>query len=47
VGLARRTALVSSAFRKLYTGYVGSYVLYILLFLAALIFVQMTWSPWL
>lgn len=46
-GLAMGTALVSNAFRKVYTGYVGSYVLYILLFLAALIFVQMTWSPWL
>ncbi len=30
--------------RKIYTGYVGSYVMYILLFLAVLIFVQLNWS---
>ena len=30
--------------RKVYTGYVGSYVMYIMLFLASLIFVQLKWS---
>lgn len=32
--------------RKIYNGYVGNYVMYILLFLAILIFVQLKWSLW-
>ena len=32
--------------RRIYTGYVGDYAMYIILFLAILIFVQTTWSPW-
>jgi NADH-quinone oxidoreductase subunit M len=32
--------------RRIYTGYVGDYVMYILVFLAVLIFVQIAWSPW-
>ncbi len=32
--------------RKIYTGYVGNYILYIVLFLALLIFIQLKWSLW-
>lgn len=32
--------------RRIYTGYVGNYVMYIVLFLAILIFIQLRWSPW-
>jgi len=32
--------------RRIYTGYVGNYVMYIVLFLAILIFIQLKWSPW-
>jgi formate hydrogenlyase subunit 3/multisubunit Na+/H+ antiporter MnhD subunit len=32
--------------RRIYTGYVGHYVMYIVLFLAMLIFVQLKWSLW-
>jgi len=32
--------------RKIYSGYVGDYVMYIVLFLAFLIFIQLTWGPW-
>ncbi len=37
---------LGSGIRRIYTGYVGDYAMYIVLFLAALIFVQLTWSPW-
>jgi proton-translocating NADH-quinone oxidoreductase chain M len=32
--------------RKIYTGYVGNYVLYIILFLGILIFIQVGWKLW-
>jgi len=32
--------------RRIYTGYVGHYVMYIVLFLAVLIFIQLKWSLW-
>jgi hypothetical protein len=32
--------------RRVYVGDVGYYVTYIILFLAALIFVQLKWKPW-
>jgi NADH:ubiquinone oxidoreductase subunit 5 (subunit L)/multisubunit Na+/H+ antiporter MnhA subunit len=32
--------------RRIYTGYVGLYVMYIVLFLAALIFTQLKWGLW-
>jgi len=32
--------------RRIYTGYVGHYVMYIVLFVAVLIFIQMRWSLW-
>ncbi len=32
--------------KRIYTGYVGQYVMYIILFLAVLIFVQLKWSLW-
>jgi NADH-quinone oxidoreductase subunit M len=32
--------------RRMYTGYVGHYVMYIVLFLAILIFVHLNWSLW-
>ena len=37
---------LGGAVRKVYSGYVGNYVMYIVLFLAVLVFVQLTWSPW-
>ncbi|MCF7741365.1 MAG: hypothetical protein K9N00_06175 [Candidatus Marinimicrobia bacterium] len=37
---------ISSKLRKIYNGYVGNYVMYIILFLAILIFVQLKWSLW-
>jgi len=35
---------VCSMIRKVYTGYVGTYVMYIIFFLAALVIVQLAWS---
>ena len=37
---------LSSTVRRIYTGYVGDYVIYIMLFLALLIFIQLNWSIW-
>lgn len=37
---------ICGGLRKMYTGYVGTYVMYIVLFLSLLIFVQLVWSPW-
>lgn len=45
-GLAHWTQNLCGGIRKIYSGYVGHYVMYILLFLAVLIFVQLKWSPW-
>jgi len=36
----------AASLRRIYTGDVGNYVTYIILFLAFLIFVQLKWKPW-
>jgi len=46
MGLAARFNVVSDGLRRIYTGYVGHYVLYVVLFLSAVIFVQIVWGPW-
>ena len=46
MGTGRSVGHVSEAVRRIYSGYAGTYVLYILLFLAALIFVHLAWNPW-
>lgn len=35
---------ICNSVRKIYTGYVGSYVMYIILFLSLLVFVQLSWG---
>ncbi len=42
--IAEAIGSICDSVRKIYTGYVGSYVMYIVLFIASLIFVQLTWS---
>jgi len=42
--IAEAIGSICDSVRKVYTGYVGSYVMYIVLFLASLIFVQLIWS---
>ena len=44
--LAGWTRNLCSGVRRIYTGYVGDYVIYIMLFLALLIFIQLKWSIW-
>jgi formate hydrogenlyase subunit 3/multisubunit Na+/H+ antiporter MnhD subunit len=44
--LAHWTRGLGNGVRRIYTGEVGYYVIYIILFLALLIFVQVTWSIW-
>ncbi len=44
--LADGTRVVCRGVRRMYTGYLGDYVMYIALFVALLIFVQLVWSPW-
>jgi NADH-quinone oxidoreductase subunit M len=44
--LAQWTRGLGNGIRRIYTGEVGYYVIYIVLFLALLIFVQVTWSIW-
>ncbi|MCK4815783.1 hypothetical protein KA005_08435, partial [bacterium] len=44
--LAHWTRGLGNRVRRIYTGEVGYYVIYIILFLALLIFVQLTWSIW-
>ena len=44
--LAGWTGQLCAGVRRLYTGYVGQYVMYIVLFLALLICIQVKWSPW-
>jgi len=46
MGLAARVGELSDGVRRVYTGFVGNYVMYVVLFLAALILVQIVWSPW-
>jgi NADH-quinone oxidoreductase subunit M len=36
----------SDGIRHLYTGYVGTYVMYIVLFLGLLLLIQLRWRPW-
>ncbi len=44
--LAGWTQNLCSGVRRIYTGYVGHYVMYIVLFVALLIFIQVKWSLW-
>ncbi len=44
--LAARGREIADLTRKVYTGYAGTYVLYIVSFLAALIFLQLVWHIW-
>jgi NADH-quinone oxidoreductase subunit M len=44
--IAYFTGDLCNGIRKIYTGYVGNYVMYIVLFISLIIFVQMVWSPW-
>jgi hypothetical protein len=37
---------LSGLIRKIYSGFVGQYVMYIIFFAAVLIFIQLKWSPW-
>ncbi|KPL19803.1 MAG: hypothetical protein AMJ92_01130 [candidate division Zixibacteria bacterium SM23_81] len=46
IKLAGWTQNVCHGIRQMYTGYIGHYVMYIVLFLALLIFVQLKWSLW-
>jgi len=44
--LSRSVQNLCDGIRRIYTGDVGYYVMYIILFLALLIFVQLNWKPW-
>ena len=44
--LAGWTRALCDVVRRFYTGYVGHYLMYIVLFVAVLIFIQIKWSPW-
>ncbi len=44
--IARWTQSLCGTVRRIYTGYVGNYVMYIVLFLALLILIQLKWSLW-
>lgn len=44
--LAGVTESFCGSVRKIYTGHVSGYVMYIVLFISAMIFVQIVWSPW-
>jgi proton-translocating NADH-quinone oxidoreductase chain M len=44
--IASSTKTLSGSVRRVYAGDVGYYVMYIILFLASLIFVQLKWEPW-
>jgi NADH-quinone oxidoreductase subunit M len=43
-GIAKITRGISDSIRKIYTGYVGNYIMYIVVFLAFLILIQLRWS---
>jgi len=45
-GVAASVQKLGDRVRRVYTGDVGYYVTYIILFLALLIFVQLKWKPW-
>ncbi|MEJ2628338.1 MAG: hypothetical protein P8078_07270, partial [bacterium] len=42
--LAEAVQKLGNSTRKIYTGYLGNYVMYIVLFLAVLILIQLKWS---
>ncbi|MEA3499502.1 MAG: hypothetical protein U9R41_00550, partial [Candidatus Marinimicrobia bacterium] len=42
--VAQVTEFICENIRKIYTGYVGNYVMYIVFFLAFLILIQLKWS---
>jgi len=44
--IASSMRLLAGGIRRIYSGDVGNYVMYIVLFLAVLIFVQMKWKVW-
>jgi formate hydrogenlyase subunit 3/multisubunit Na+/H+ antiporter MnhD subunit len=46
MSLSRSVQNLCNGIRRIYTGEVGYYVMYIVLFLALLIFLQMKWSIW-
>jgi len=49
-GLSRKIAAgtesLSRGLRRIYTGDVGNYVIYIIFFLTLMIFIQLKWKPW-
>jgi len=45
-GLGARVVKLSDGLRRIYTGLVADYVMYVMLFLGALILVQIVWRPW-
>ena len=44
--LAGRVKWMANGIRRIYAGDVGYYLIYIILFLALLIFVEINWKPW-
>jgi len=44
--IASSVRSLASGVRRIYSGDVGNYVMYIILFLSLLIFVQLKWKPW-
>ena len=46
IGIGRNIRRLSNTLRRVYVGDVGYYVIYIILFLASLIFIQVMWSIW-
>ena len=44
--IASWVSALAGGIRRIYSGDVGYYVMYIMLFLAGLIFVQMRWGIW-
>lgn len=46
MSLARGVKNLGNGIRRIYTGDVGYYVMYIILFLALLIFIQINWEVW-
>jgi NADH-quinone oxidoreductase subunit M len=46
MNLARGIKNLSNGIRRIYTGDVGYYTIYIMLFLALLVFIQIKWNLW-
>jgi len=44
--IASSVRSLADSIRRIYSGDVGYYVMYIILFLSFLIFVQLKWKPW-